>query len=272
MYRQFKLIKIYGYLWNNCKPERTKLKSDKPRMDLPRITCLCVSKNRPALLLRAIQLFKSQTYPNKDLVIVYEDATESLDHIVEGDEITFIRLQNASQLTLGERRNLSIQHCRGEYFCQWDDDDWYHNRRLELQLNALVQSARPACVLSRLILYDGVKHAAYLSSQRYWEGSILCRTDLITEAIRYPHVNRSEDNSLLVNLVQRDYVHPFSAPYLYAYFYHGGNTWDRNHFDLLFQAGYPLGQNANDLLKRIFLNDESFEASGKVEQLDFDVL
>ena len=241
-------------------------------MNFPRITCVCVSKNRPAFLRRAIQLFKTQTYPNKDIVIVYEDARESLDNIVGDDEIKFVRLPNASQLTLGERRNLSIQHCRGEYFCQWDDDDWYHNRRLEFQLNVLVQSGRPACVLSRLILYDGIKHAAYLSSQRYWEGSILCRTDLITEAIRYPPINRSEDNSLLVNLVQRDYVHPLSAPYLYAYYYHGGNTWERNHFDLLFQSGYALDQNANDLLQRIFLNDEYYEASDKVERLNFDVL
>jgi len=241
-------------------------------MDLPLITCVCVSKGRPGFLRRAVERFQAQTYPNKDLVIVYEDGSASSNPCVSNKEIKFVRLHNGSELTLGERRNISIQHCTGAYFCQWDDDDWYHNRRLEIQLNALVQSGRPACALSRLILYDGIKHAAYLSSQRYWEGSILCRTDLITEAIRYPHVNRSEDNSLLVNLVQRDYVRPLSAPYLYAYYYHGGNTWDRNHFDLLFQAGYPLDQNANDILQRIFLNDESYEASDKVERLNFDVL
>ncbi len=272
MYRQFKLIKIYGYLWNNCKPETTKLNSDKPRMDLPRITCVCVSKNRPALLLRAIQLFKFQTYPNKDLVIVYEDATESLDHVVGDDEITFIRLQNASQLTLGERRNLSIQHCRGEYFCQWDDDDWYHNRRLELQLNALIESGRSACVLRRLILYDGITRKAYLSSERYWEGTLLCRTDLINDTIRYPNVNRSEDNSLVVSLVRRNHVHPLSAPYLYAYFFHGGNTWDQAHFNQLFEAGYALPDSANNVMKKIFTDDKFDQASDKVEQLDFDVL
>lgn len=237
----------------------------------PKITCVCVSKNRPGFLQRAIQCFKTQTYPNKDLVIVYEGSNESKP-IISDEEIKVVRLQAGSELTLGERRNISIQNCTGEYFCQWDDDDWYHNKRLEIQMHELIQSGRAACVLNRLILYDGIKHAAYLSSQRYWEGSLLCRTNLITEAIRYPHVNRSEDNSLVADLVQKDHVHHMSAPFLYAYFYHGGNTWDRNHFDQLFQAGYQLDQHANDVLKDIFSKDVLSHASEKVEQLNLDVL
>ena len=40
--------------------------------DLPRVSCVCVSQNRPHFLKKAISYFKHQTYPNKDLVIVYE--------------------------------------------------------------------------------------------------------------------------------------------------------------------------------------------------------
>ena len=242
-------------------------------MDLPWITCVCVSKSRPFFLQRAIDHFQAQTYPNKDLVIVYEGNYESLNGDTSpNEEIKVVRIPNGSNLTLGERRNISIQHCKGEYFCQWDDDNWYHNRRLEFQMSALAQSGRPACVLSRLILYDGMTRSAYLSSERYWEGTLLCRTNLINDAIRYPHVNRSEDNSLVVSLVRRDYVHTLSAPYLYAYFFHGGNTWEQTHFDQLFQAGYALDDKANKVMKEIFFDDACAEAYEKVQRLNFDVL
>ena len=220
---------------------------------------------------RAIGQFKAQTYPNKDLVIVYEGDYEFLIDDKMPD-VKLIKLPTGSDLSLGERRNMSIQHCKGDYFCQWDDDDWYHNRRLELQMSALAQSRRSACVLKRLLLYDGLTHSAYLSSERYWEGTLLCQTNLINESIRYPHVNRSEDNSLVVSLVRRDYVHALSAPYLYVYFFHGMNTWEQAHFNQLFQAGYPLDETANKLMKAIFFDDDCVDASGKVQGLNFDAL
>lgn len=241
-------------------------------MNLPRITCVCVSKNRPAFLKRAIQLFETQTYPNKDLVVVCEDANGSWAHVVSDGKIKVVRLQKGSELTLGERRNMSVQHCSGEYFCQWDDDDWYHNRRLEFQMNELIESGMPACVLNRVMLFDGERHAAYLSSERYWEGTLLCRTDLITETVRYPPINKSEDNSLVVSLVRRDKVKAISAPYLYAYYYHGKNTWDHSHFEQLFQAGYPLDQDANKILEDIFVSEKFDDASKRIERIDLNVL
>lgn len=240
-------------------------------MELPWITCVCVSAARPSFVRRAIRHFKAQTYPNKDLVIVYEGDYEFLIDDTLHD-VKLIKLPTGSALSLGERRNMSIQHCKGDYFCQWDDDDWYHSRRLELQMNALAQSGRSACALKRLILYDALTHKAYLSCERYWEGTLLCRTDLVDNSIRYPHINRSEDNSLVVSLVRRDHVHALSAPYLYAYLFHGKNTWEREHFDLLFQAGYPLDETASKVMKAIFFDDDCFDASEKVQRLNLDVL
>jgi glycosyltransferase involved in cell wall biosynthesis len=231
---------------------------------------VCVSKARPAFLQRAITHFKAQTYPNKDLVVLYEGSA-SFDCRSNDDAIKLVRIPDGSNLSLGERRNISIQHCTGEYFCQWDDDDWYHNRRIELQMAALEQSGMPSCVLRRLILYDGKTQRAYLSSERRWEGTLLCRVSLITESFRYPHVNRSEDNSLVVSLVGRDYVHTLAAPFLYGYFYHGGNTWDQSHFEQLFQAGYPLDEKANEIFRRLFSDDGYADASEKIERLNLQV-
>jgi hypothetical protein len=121
-------------------------------------------------------------------------------------------------------------------------------------------------------LFDGIGRRAYLSYQRYWEGTLLCRTNLLNDSFRYPHVNRSEDNSLVVNLVKLDCVQALSAPHLYAYYYHGKNTWDEAHFNQLFQSGYILDKLTTKTIENVFLGKyNSDEASDKVQRLNLDV-
>jgi glycosyltransferase involved in cell wall biosynthesis len=239
---------------------------------LPWITCVCVSRNRPAFLRRAVRYFQWQTYPRKDLVIVREG-----DEVVSGltadlTNITVIDLPHGTPLTLGERRNISIQHAKGDYFCQWDDDDWYHSNRLEIQMSDLRASEKPACVLNRLILYDQPGNQAYLSSERFWEGTLLCKTEIVRDRIQYPKVNISEDNSLVVALIKRGWVHSLTAPFLYAYVYHRGNTWDLAHFQQLFHAGYKLDKIARVVIENALCESADYaEASAGVNRLNLEV-
>ena len=86
---------------------------------LPWITCVCVSKNRPEFLRKAVQYFHGQTYPHKDMVIVFEPpAAPESDHGFDQKNITIIEVDPEAQLTLGERRNISIENARGDNFCQ----------------------------------------------------------------------------------------------------------------------------------------------------------
>lgn len=241
--------------------------------DLPMISCLCVSKNRQSFLKKSIHYFHKQSYPNKELVIVYEgDMAFWNDLSINKDHLTIIDLSSPSSLTLGERRNLSIQHSKGEYICIWDDDDWYHNGRLEIQLKNLLASSKPAIVLDRLLLFDSISGQSYLSSERFWEGSLLCKKEIFTENTKYTHVDKGEDNDFVVKLIKQSKIEKLSAPYLYTYIYHGSNTSDASHFQQLFNAGYKL-DHASDLLLRETTNkDLDYEAgSEKVKGLRFEV-
>ncbi len=239
---------------------------------LPWITCVCVSRNRPVFLRRAIRYFQWQTYPRKDLVIVCEGDELLSDLTVDITNITVLDLPLCSPLTLGERRNISIQHAKGDYFCQWDDDDWYHNNRLEIQMDHLRRSEKPACVLNRLILYDQPGNQAYLSSERFWEGTLLCKTQIVGDLLQYPKVNIGEDNSLVVALIKRDCVQSLAAPFLYTYVYHNRNTWDFAHFKQLFQAGYKLNKIASIAIEKALCDSADYaEASADVRRLNLEV-
>ena len=50
--------------------------------------------------------------------------------------------------TLGELRNASVEAARGDIVCQWDDDDRYHPRRLELQFAAMRVENSEFCFLT----------------------------------------------------------------------------------------------------------------------------
>ena len=239
---------------------------------LPRITCLCVSQNRPEFLKQAIYYFRNQTYLNKDLLIVYGGDNKIWEEISLHDEnIKVINIGQTTALGAGLLRNIALENCEGDYFCLWDDDDWYHSQRLELQLKSLLSSGRPANMLDRLLLYDSLKHQAYLSSKRYWEGSLLCKTDVVKGNFQFPN-ERGGDTDFISQLVSRDYVYAISSPYLYAYIFHGRNTWETDHFRQLFNAGYKLNAESELTVKKTLTREYDYhEGSAKILKLKLEV-
>lgn len=207
----------------------------------PSITCICVTRHRPSLVRNAIAYFQNQTFLSKQLIIAYE-GKDSIPWEIISDrpEIALLEMPSGSNLTLGERRNLAVENAEGDYVCVWDDDDWHHPHRLEIQLNNLLRYDKPANVLSRLMLFDSIHQETYLSSQRCWEGTLLCRRDIFNDNLQYGLLDQGEDDALISKLKKRDLVSETKAPFLYTYVYHGDNTCGSDHFKQLFAAGYKL--------------------------------
>src|SRR3954464_6478512 len=98
----------------------------------PLISCLCLSYRRPAFLRNAIACFLSQTYFNKELIIIgHNDDNESVN-IVASFNAPDIKYFTVPHLPIGHWRNIAVERSAGTYFCQWDDDDWHHNDRLKV--------------------------------------------------------------------------------------------------------------------------------------------
>lgn len=82
----------------------------------PVVSCLMPisPRHRNALVHRARKLFHAQTYKQKQLVEIRMD-----------------------DVPLGALRNMLARQAIGDVLCAWDSDDWYHPRRLEVQVEAL---------------------------------------------------------------------------------------------------------------------------------------
>jgi glycosyltransferase involved in cell wall biosynthesis len=202
------------------------------------VSCLCVTRGRPALLRRAVYCFDRQTHLHRELVVVAEaDDAPTLAYLATlagRRDVRPVVAAASPRQTLGDLRNLAVDAAAGTYVAQWDDDDFYHPHRLAAQLAEADRMGRPACVLSRWLLRVGGR--AVVSSRRPWEGSVLCRRDQLP---RYPSLPRGEDSPVIGDLLARDAVAPLDRPGLYVYEHHGANTWDAAHWQRLVAAAGP---------------------------------
>ncbi|MEO5681251.1 MAG: glycosyltransferase family A protein [Chitinophagaceae bacterium] len=237
-------------------------------MNLQLISCLCITRAKPDLLKRAINCFLGQTYTNKELVIVYEDddiETEDFVKSITDESISTVKVDSTPKLTLGALRNLAINICEGEYFCQWDDDDWFHKDRLAMQMRAICESQKGGCVMTNWIMHDELRSKTYFSVLRLWEGSIMCKTSLVRGQIKYPEIRKGEDTEFTKKLIELKYIFPLMMPCMYIYVFHGRNTWDHLHMvNNFYNNSQLLSPGANLVVKNILKETYTYDKASQL--------
>ncbi len=205
-------------------------------MDDALVSCICVTRNRVALLKRAVHCFLNQTYRPCELIILYEaDDIETRSYVrtLNESRIVPMEVQAMPRLSLGSLRNIAVRDARGHYIAQWDDDDWSAPTRLAEQMEAIRTSGRQGCVLLRWLMFDGLTQRALLSAQRLWEGSLVAERLLVPT---YSTLGKGEDTPAVMQMFNADQLVGLDRPDLYVYVYHGNNTWDRTHWDTAISA------------------------------------
>ncbi|HEU5292938.1 MAG TPA: glycosyltransferase family 2 protein [Cyclobacteriaceae bacterium] len=220
----------------------------------PLISCLCITSNRMLHLKNSIRCFQGQSYPNKELIIVYQGASKSITDFIKREskriKIKPVFLPRKPKLSLGELRNISIENASGDYVCTWDDDDWYHTDRLKIQVAGVLNNRHAASILNYIFIFDKSNKQAYFSKQRLWEGSILYRRD-IYPAIKYPPRSKSEDAIFVYDIIRHRNIFPIVHPGLYIYVFHGMNTWGTDFFKKLFESSQKLSRSCSKLISQI---------------------
>lgn len=226
----------------------------------PLISCLCVTRRRPQHLARAIRCFQSQTYPNRELVIVHPATDEPTKDCIAGFSDERIRPYplDAPGIRLGDLRNLSLKHASGRLACIWDDDDWYSPERLARQYATMRSSNKQAVLLARLIVYDSAAGKAHLGTERLWENSVLFDRDAVLAlGIDYPALDRNEDYEFVNRLIEHNLAYPLHDATLYVYHISGINTCDAGHFDIIKRRGIALSDYHSAVVGQCFAPDAS---------------
>jgi glycosyltransferase involved in cell wall biosynthesis len=142
-------------------------------------------------------------------------------------------------LRLGELRNIAVKRARGEWICQWDDDDRCHPERLRLQWeHAQSENAAVNYLVDQLhwFLPDNVLFWDDWSGEPYplnvIQGTILARREVMAP---YPDLSRGEDTLQTHALLRAEALGAFRVSRLrgvgwcYIYRFHGRNVFDAAH-------------------------------------------
>jgi len=211
-------------------------------MVTPMISCLTVTQEgRLGPLALSVADFARQTLRDRELVILhdggssFDQGVHALARANDAAAIRIVRLPPAPRLSLGALRNLAVEAARGDYVCQWDDDDRFHPRRLEVQIAALLAAASDASVLADQL------HFFAEAREMYWDdwhdssyplnfvpGTLFARRDAMT---RYPEEPRGEDTGLVLGMLRagKRFERVREQGYLYIYVFDGRNTFDQAH-------------------------------------------
>jgi UDP:flavonoid glycosyltransferase YjiC (YdhE family) len=212
----------------------------------PTVSCLMVTRGwaRPARW--AIDAFREQSYPNRELVIVTTNRDGDLAPWVESLHDPRIRFLEPlpTGTPLGVQRNAAVDGAKGEFVCTWDDDDLYGVDRLAACMTAIGTTGADAAFLERICVWWPARQHLALTGRRPWENTMIARRAVLP---RYPELDRGEDSRVVEELAATRPIVTVDDPNLYTYVAWGTNTWGPDHFQtLLRRASFQAEKVAYD--------------------------
>lgn len=124
---------------------------------MPLVSVIIPTRNRSALLVRAVKSVAMQTYNNWEIIIVDDASTDDTEKAVSGllkGKIKYIRLNERAGGAAA--RNLGIKDAKGDYIAFLDDDDEWLPVKLEKQINQFSKDNSIAiCYTGRNVKKEG---------------------------------------------------------------------------------------------------------------------
>jgi len=206
-----------------------------------------VTRGNMNLIRASYNSFRSQTWTHKELIIVSDNVTGELEQLARSNpqEVKLFEIPPGNEL--GDLRNLSVAKSRGDFVCQWDDDDLYDPNRIAISMRILSQASVDAVFLNSWLMWWEARKLLAISPVSVWDGSLFARRSIIPI---YPSLTKGEDNYITNWICRNHSVALIEYPQLYLYRITGENTWGTQHFERLFGSASKIFSNAE--LKEAF--------------------
>lgn len=186
------------------------------------------TKGRPQFALRAIDMFLAQTYKRAELVILDEIDNASLPTL-PGMQDRVRRDWLIAPCSLGRKRNMLISSAVGDVIVHWDDDDCYHPRRIEDQVQRLLDNDAVVTGYNAMefISADGARWH-YEGSPDYALGVSLCYTRDFWRENPFSDLRIGEDNAFVASARKSGRFVCVPANGMITATIHAGNTSPRD--------------------------------------------
>jgi len=123
--------------------------------NLPLVTVIVRTKNRPGLLAEALRSIATQTYSKIEIIVVNDggdDVSETIRPFNNGG-IAIIPLQFSESMGRSKAANAGLEKATGKYIAFLDDDDWLEPEHIRQLLELLENQSHTDCIAA----YSGVR-------------------------------------------------------------------------------------------------------------------
>lgn len=119
----------------------------KKNSKLPFVSVCTPTFNRRPFIENIMSCFKNQTYPQSRMEwIIIDDGTDKVKDLFQESGIVNVRyFEHDKKMTLGRKRNLMHEHCKGDIIVYMDDDDYYPPERVEHAVETLTNNPNALC-------------------------------------------------------------------------------------------------------------------------------
>ena len=116
--------------------------------NLPLVTIIVRTKNRPTLLVEALQSIAKQTYPKIEIIVVNDGGSDVSEITLpfNGVDITVVLMQFPANLGRSKAANAGLDKATGEYIAFLDDDDWLEPEHIQPLLELLENPGNTHCI------------------------------------------------------------------------------------------------------------------------------
>ena len=188
----------------------------------PIVTVVIPTYRRPHLVVQAIGSVLSQTMSDLEILVVDDCSQDQTRTVVEAISDPRVRyFMHETNKGLPAVRNTGIRLARGRYIAFLDDDDLWHPKKLERQLDALRGYDAVACTAVSSakgyamrvhkrpnICLDDLKRGGFAPS------SLMARADVLRDVMFDETIRQGEDWDAFIRIAQRYSIGWIAAPLL----------------------------------------------------------
>jgi len=190
----------------NAKANKNECKKDKKT--LPFVSICTPTFNRRPFIPYAVKCFEHQSYPREKMEwIIIDDGTDKIEDLVSHiPEVKYFKYDK--KMTLGKKRNLMHEKCRGDIIVYMDDDDYYPEERVSHAVEML-QSKPPKMVAGSSEMHIYFKHV----KKMYQFGPYnLNHATAATFAFRKEYINQSSYENDTSCAEEKNFLKGYSVP------------------------------------------------------------
>lgn len=198
-----------------------------------KVTCIMPTMpSRREWLPKAIECFRLQTYADRELVIVADEAPDFMDFVgsvlASAAGVDAVIAVSAARASVGAKRNIGCHHATGEMIAHFDDDDYSFPGRLADQVPRLIETGKSVTGYHSIRFTDGSRWWQYHGHPVNWAfDTSLCYRKSFWARHPFDEINDGLEASFRAAAIREgEFVTVAGNEQLYATI-HPGNTGPR---------------------------------------------